>query len=78
MRHDNFRRRFAVLKRMLEFAGIEEGRVQFSWVSASEGQKFADVIRSVTDRVRELGPATRFVKRLWDLPDEVAAELDKG
>ena len=56
------RRRFAVLKRLLEYVGIEEGRVHFSWVSAGEGEKFATVVKEVTDAVRKLGPATRLVK----------------
>lgn len=56
------RRRFAVLKRLLEFVGIEEGRVQFSWVSAGEGEKFSKVIKEVTETVVKLGPATRLVK----------------
>lgn len=56
------RRRFAVLKRLLEFVGIEEGRVQFSWVSAGEGEKFSTVIKEVTEKVVKLGPATRLVK----------------
>jgi coenzyme F420-reducing hydrogenase delta subunit len=72
------RRRFLVLQRLLQFCGIEEGRVQFSWVSASEGQKFADVVTAVTERVRELGPATRFVKRTWELPPEVARQLEEA
>lgn len=56
------RRRFAILKRLLEFIGVEEGRVQFSWVSAGEGEKFATVIEEVTESVKKLGPATRLVK----------------
>ncbi len=56
------RRKFAMLKALLEHVGLEEGRVQFSWVSAAEGQKFADVIREVTETVRALGPAGRFRK----------------
>jgi len=71
------RRRFLVLKKILDFCGIEEGRVQFSWVSASEGQKFADVVRSVTERVRELGPATRLVKTMWDVPAELRDRLER-
>lgn len=70
------RRRFVVLKRLLEFCGIEEGRVQFSWVSASEGQKFADVVTAVTEKIYELGPATRLVKHLWDVPPSVMAALE--
>ncbi len=71
------RRRFAVLRKLLDFCGVEDGRVQFSWVSASEGQKFADVVNEVTARVRELGPATRLVKRITDIPPEVLAALDE-
>jgi coenzyme F420-reducing hydrogenase delta subunit len=56
------RRKFALLKGLLEFAGIEEGRVQFTWVSASEGVRFAKVIEQVTARIRSLGPSKRLVK----------------
>ncbi len=56
------RRRFAVLKSLLEYVGIEPGRVHFSWVSAGEGEKFAQVVTEVTEAVKKLGPATRLVK----------------
>jgi len=58
------RRRFALLNNLLEFVGIEPGRVNFSWVSASEGEQFAEVVREVTDTVKKLGPSTRLVKRI--------------
>src|SRR5450759_2952439 len=35
------RRKFTLLNSLLEYMGIEPGRVQFSWVSASERIKFA-------------------------------------
>jgi len=57
------RRKFALLKRFLEYAGLEEGRVQFSWVSASEGGRFADVIAKVTETIKVLGPTKKLVKR---------------
>lgn len=57
------RRKFALLKSLLEHVGIEEGRLHFTWISASEGGKFADTIRTVTDTVRALGPARQIVKR---------------
>ncbi len=57
------RRKFALLKNFLGYLGIEPGRVQFSWVSASEGNRFASLIEKVVDEVRELGPAEKFVKR---------------
>jgi len=56
------RRKFGLLKKLLEYVGIEEGRVQFSWVSAAEARRFADVIGNVTETVRALGPAKRLVK----------------
>jgi len=58
------RRRFALLGNLLEFVGIEPGRVSFTWVSASEGEQFAEVVRGVTEKVRGLGPATRLVKNI--------------
>ena len=58
------RRKFAVLKTVLEFMGFEPGRVQFSWVSAGEGEKFAQVVHKVTQDVKRLGPAVRLTKSL--------------
>jgi len=57
------RRRFAILKNLLEYIGLEPERVQFSWVSAAEGEKFAQVIKKVTEDVRRLGRATKLVRR---------------
>ncbi len=56
------RRKFAILKKTLEFMGIEPDRVQFSWVSAGEGEKFSQVISRVTETVKALGPAKKLVK----------------
>ena len=55
------RRKFVLLKKLLDFVGLEEGRVHFSWVSAAEGEKFAGVVKKVTDAVKELGPARQLV-----------------
>ncbi|OKY74973.1 MAG: hypothetical protein BM485_11115 [Desulfobulbaceae bacterium DB1] len=58
------RRRFALLNNLLDFVGIEAGRVNFSWVSASEGEQFAEIVRTVTEKVKALGPADRLVKKI--------------
>jgi F420-non-reducing hydrogenase iron-sulfur subunit len=50
------RRRMIVLKKLLEYVGIDNRRVWMTWVSAAEGKKFADVISEVTENVRTLGP----------------------
>ncbi|MFC1907093.1 hydrogenase iron-sulfur subunit [Chloroflexota bacterium] len=57
------RRKFAIFNNLLEYLGIEKGRVHFAWVSAAEGKKFAELIREVTEEVRGLGPANRLVKK---------------
>jgi F420-non-reducing hydrogenase iron-sulfur subunit len=56
------RRKFTLLNNLLEYIGIEKGRVQFAWVSASEGNRFAELITQVTNTVKELGPARQLVK----------------
>lgn len=59
------RRKFALMKRYLEYIGIESGRVQFSWVSASEGGRFAQIVEKVVNDVRKLGPIkSSIVKKL--------------
>ena len=50
------RRRFAILRELLSFLGVDERRVTFSWVSASEGGKWKEVVNEATSKVRELGP----------------------
>jgi F420-non-reducing hydrogenase iron-sulfur subunit len=50
------RRRFALFRELLDFLGIDTGRVTFSWVSASEGAKWQEVVNETTARVRALGP----------------------
>ena len=56
------RRRFAVLKNLMEYAGIEPGRLQFSWISSAEAQKFQQTVVSVTEAVKALGPAKHMIK----------------
>ncbi len=54
------RRRMAVLKNLLEYTGIDSRRVRMTWVSAAEGNKFAEVVKEVTEDVRKLGPMQHF------------------
>lgn len=50
-------RRFPLLKQVLRAYGIESDRVRLEWVSASEGQRFADIVADMTARLRALGPS---------------------
>lgn len=54
------RRRMAIAKKFLEYIGIEPQRIQASWVSASEGGKFAEVVTAVTKELKEIGPNQLF------------------
>ena len=58
-----------ILKNLLEYIGIEPGRVHFSWISSAEATKFQETAKEVVSQVRELGPAKRLVK---DIPMEAA------
>jgi coenzyme F420-reducing hydrogenase delta subunit len=58
------RRRMNLITQLLEYVGIDPGRVQMSWVSASEGPKFAEVIKKITEDVRKLGPNEQFVREV--------------
>jgi len=49
-------RRYPMLMYLLDQFGIESGRVRLEWVSASEGEQFAALVREFTEQVRALGP----------------------
>lgn len=53
------KRKLSLLRGLMEFVGVEAERFQVSWVSASEGQKFSEVVTKFTKRIKELGPQTR-------------------
>jgi len=62
------RRRWSIFRRLLDLTGIDERRLFFSWVSAAEGAKFADLIRDVTAKVTAIGsfePANPARRRPW-------------
>jgi F420-non-reducing hydrogenase iron-sulfur subunit len=52
-------RRIPLLKSMLAGLGIEDKRVRLEWVSASEGDRFAAVVKDMTEQIRKLGPFNR-------------------
>jgi len=50
-------RRISLTKKVLGELGIEPERVRLEWISASEGDKFAAVVRDMTEQVKKLGPS---------------------
>ncbi len=51
-------RRIKLTKKFLEEMGIDPNRVRFEFVSASEGNKFADIVTDFVEQLKELGPLT--------------------
>jgi F420-non-reducing hydrogenase iron-sulfur subunit len=49
-------RRINLLKRVLKEFGLEPERLRLEWISASEGDKFAAVVRSMVEEIKKLGP----------------------
>ena len=49
------RRRFVMLKKVIESIGLESDRLLLSWVSASEGKKYAKVSTEFTEQIQKLG-----------------------
>lgn len=56
------RRRWTFFRELMSFTGIDENRLHFSWVSASEGKKWVDIVNGVIDTVRTAGPFTGYQK----------------
>jgi len=54
------RRRWMVYKDLMDFMGVDTNRVTFSWVSAAEGARWAQLVNEVTDNIRNLGPYAEY------------------
>lgn len=50
------RRRIYLLKKLLNEMGIEPQRLRLEWVSATEGAKYARVVREFVAELKRLGP----------------------
>ena len=50
------RRRVVALHDILESTGFEKERVLLRWISASEGQLFADTVIEFTTKLKEMSP----------------------
>jgi F420-non-reducing hydrogenase iron-sulfur subunit len=56
-------RRMPFLRRLVQGFGIDPRRLRLEWVSASEGDRFAQVINEMTEEIRKLGPLNLSVHR---------------
>jgi coenzyme F420-reducing hydrogenase delta subunit len=56
------RRRWMVFRNLLNFTGIDTERIQFSWVSAAEGFKWAEVVNNTVAKIKQMGPYENYKK----------------
>ena len=64
-------RKIKMLKKLISPIGLAE-RLHLEWVSASEGARFAEIVRNFTNHIKDLGPSplrkeTLDVKKIEDL-----------
>ncbi len=71
------RRRLESLKEFISILGIDSRRFSYSWVSASEGPKWKEVVTTFTNQIHELGPAKKFqdATPMFDMPKELYEPL---
>ena len=51
-------KRVELLHKMFESYGIEKERLRLEFISAGEGNKFADTVIEMVQTLKELGPST--------------------
>lgn len=70
-------RRTPFIKNLLEQFGIEEDRFMQTWVSAAEGEKFANVVDEMTAKIKKIGPYQKKTGTNIDaLAEEVLAKTE--
>jgi F420-non-reducing hydrogenase iron-sulfur subunit len=71
-------KRMPVLKKLLEYSGIDPERLYINWVSAAEGEKFAAVIKDFTEKIKDMPPFMETMKtRRYEPREMVQVEIEK-
>jgi coenzyme F420-reducing hydrogenase delta subunit len=50
-------RKVKMLKKLIARTGLQPERLRLEWVSASEGRRFAELVKDFTDEIKALGPS---------------------
>ncbi|MDI6811514.1 MAG: hydrogenase iron-sulfur subunit [archaeon] len=66
-------KKIEMARRLLKEAGIEPKRLRLEWVSASEGERFAEIMKEFTGEIKALGPVT-FEKEAMEAACRAAAD----
>ena len=54
------RRRWMTFRELMDYMGVDTERITFSWVSAAEGARWAEIVNTTTEKVKKLGPYTNY------------------
>jgi len=46
-----------MLKKVIQQLGLKPERLRLEWISASEGDRFATVVKDMTEEIKKLGPS---------------------
>ncbi len=69
------RRRWTLLRDLLDVLGFDLSRLEICWISAAEGGKWARTVQEFTARIRDLGPYTALRQVAEDHePDSIPRE----
>jgi F420-non-reducing hydrogenase iron-sulfur subunit len=68
------KKRVMYLKQLLEEVGLGSGRLEMYNLSSAEGQRFAEIAREMTEKIRALGPSP--IKRVVEKTE--AGKDDSG
>jgi coenzyme F420-reducing hydrogenase delta subunit len=69
------RRRWITFRTLLDFIGIDVNRITFTWVSAAEGAKWAEVVNSTANKIKELGPYKNYQELINEIEEEEKWEV---
>ncbi len=71
------RRRLETLKEFIGILGIDPRRFSYTWVSASEGQRWKEVVSNFTEEIIQLGSAKKFADASpnFSMPNELYSEV---
>ena len=79
-------RRTPLIKTLLSQLGVEEERFKQTWISAAEGEKFAQVVKAMVEEIKRIGPFKKqaeeesddFDDKAYGLMIEAAVTIEGG
>jgi Fe-S oxidoreductase len=70
-------RQISRTSKLLDLLGVEKERLRLEWISASEGQKFAQVMNDFVSTIKELGPNQIKTEAISSRVEDVKGAIDE-